>query len=107
MYLRKVPRGKVNPDLERTLRCFEESGFAVDPHVYFAEPAGEESSRPMYARLRLLNRDMLLRLEESDDESGGIFANLVDLGEEGVGKRPVHIVLREAIYEDKFESAET
>ena len=107
MYLKKVPRGKVSPDLGRALTCFEEAGFEVDPHVYFAESAGEESSRPAYVRLRTSGRDVVLRLEESDDGSGGVCADLVDLGEDGVGGRPVHEVLREAIYEDKFDSAET
>ena len=104
MYLRRVPRTKLSPDLERCLRCFEESGFAVDPRVYFSESSGENSSCPVYARLQLSGRDLFLRLEEADDESGAVCADVVYLGVNGIGDRPAHLVLREAIYEDRFDS---
>jgi hypothetical protein len=109
VYLRKIVRDKIPSHYATVLRSFEEEGFVFDPHFYLPEPepAGAGvSSTPLYARAVCSGRDVLVRVEESDEGHLSHHVALVDVSEGGVGRRPVYAVLREAIYEDKFDQAE-
>jgi hypothetical protein len=106
VFLRKTVRAKIPSHFELVLRRFEQEGFVLDPHVYLPEPepagAGVSSS-PVYVRAVCSGRDVLVRVEEAEERHQQPHVTLVDLGEGGVNGRPVYAVLREAIYEDKFD----